>query len=298
MSKSFEQLGCSKINIGLAITGKREAGYHDIDSIFQSIRLSVSIYFAKHHSVVFSGGAPELPEYMQKLVTYGEENLALKALRAIQAYTGCKAGAAIHLLKRVPIQAGLGGGSADAAAMLVGLNRFWDLRLTQEELLQIGATLGSDVPFLLQGGTARGTGRGEILTYGKSPDPHWLLLVKPKVSVSTAAAYGRFTNKSVATKQTIDTVQQHLENNDLKSAFLTSANTFEELLFPDHEELVICKEFFTSRGYPTIMTGSGPTMVVLLDKPMEALQLQEEIKAAGHDWLSLITKTCTQEDLP
>lgn len=298
MSKSFEQLGCSKINIGLAITGKREDGYHDIDSIFQSIRLSDSIYFAKHHSVVFSGGAPELPEYMQKLVTYGEENLALKALRAIQAYTGCKAGAAIHLLKRVPIQAGLGGGSADAAAMLVGLNRFWDLRLTQEELLQIGATLGSDVPFLLQGGTARGTGRGEILTYGKSPDPYWLLLVKPKVSVSTAAAYGRFTNKSVATKQTIDTVQQHLENNDLKSAFLTSANTFEELLFPDHEELVICKEFFTSREYPTIMTGSGPTMVVLLDKPMEALQLQEEIKAAGHDWLSLITKTCTQEDLP
>lgn len=298
MSKSFEQLGCSKINIGLAITGKREDGYHDIDSIFQSIRLSDSIYFAKHHSVVFSGGAPELPEYMQKLVTYGEENLALKALRALQAYTGCKAGAAIHLLKRVPIQAGLGGGSADAAAMLVGLNRFWDLRLTQEELLQIGATLGSDVPFLLQGGTARGTGRGEILTHGKSPDPHWLLLVKPKVSVSTAAAYGRFTNKSVATKQTIDTVQQHLENNDLKSAFLTSANTFEELLFPDHEELVICKEFFTSRGYPTIMTGSGPTMVVLLDRPMEALQLQEEIKAAGHDWLSLITKTCTQEDLP
>ena len=298
MSKSFEQLGCSKINIGLAITGKREDGYHDIDSIFQSIRLSDSIYFAKHHSVVFSGGAPELPEYMQKLVTYGEENLALKALRAVQEYTGCKAGAAIHLLKRVPIQAGLGGGSADAAAMLVGLNRFWDLRLTQEELLQIGATLGSDVPFLLQGGTARGTGRGEILTYGKSPDPHWLLLVKPKVSVSTVAAYGRFTNKSVATKQTIDTVQQHLENNDLKSAFLTSANTFEELLFPDHEELVICKEFFTSRGYPAIMTGSGPTMVVLLDKPMEALQLQEEIKAAGHDWLSLITKTCTQEDLP
>ena len=182
--------------------------------------------------------------------------------------------------------------------MLVGLNRFWDLRLTQEELLKIGSTLGSDVPFLLQGGTARGTGRGEILTYGKSPAPHWLLLVKPKVSVSTAAAYGRFTGKSVATKQTIDTVQRHLENNDLKSAFLASANTFEELLFPDHEELVICKEFFTSRGYPTIMTGSGPTMVVLLDKPMEALQLQEEIKAAGHDWLSLITKTCTQEDLP
>ena len=206
MSKSFEQLGCSKINIGLAITGKRDDGYHDIDSIFQSIRLSDSIYFAKHHSVVFSGGAPELPDYMQKLVSYGEDNLALKALRAIQAYTGCKAGAAIHLLKRVPIQAGLGGGSADAAAMLLGLNRFWDLRLTQEELLNIGASLGSDVPFLLQGGTARGTGRGEVLTYSQSPEAHWLLLVKPKVSISTAVAYGRFNGKSNATTKTIDTV--------------------------------------------------------------------------------------------
>ena len=137
MSKSFEQLGCSKINIGLAITGKRDDGYHDIDSIFQSIRLSDSIYFAKHHSVVFSGGAPELPDYMQQLVTYDEDNLALKALRAVQTYTGCKAGAAIHLLKRIPIQAGLGGGSADAIAVCaLGLNRFWDLRLTQEELLK------------------------------------------------------------------------------------------------------------------------------------------------------------------
>ena len=115
--------------------------------------------------------------------------------------------------------------------------------------------------------------------------------------ICTILGNGRFTNKSVATKQTIDTVQQHLENNDLKSAFLTSANTFEELLFPDHEELITCKEFFTSRDYPTIMTGSGPTMVVLLEKPAQALSLQEEIKKAGHNWLSLITKTCTQEEV-
>ncbi len=297
MSKSFEQLGCSKINIGLAITGKRDDGYHDIDSIFQSIRLSDSIYFAKHHSVVFSGGAPELPDYMQNLVTYGESNLALKALRAIQTYTGCKAGAAIHLLKRVPVQAGLGGGSADAAAMLKGLNKFWDLRLTQDELLTLGSQLGSDIPFLLHGGTARGTGRGEVLTYGTSPQPHWLLLVKPTTSVSTAAAYNQFKGKSKATSETIDTVQKHIENNDMYAAFTSSINTFEELLFPEHEELAQCKEFFTSRGYPTIMTGSGPTMVVLLDKAADALRLQEEISKAGHDWLSLITKTCTKEDL-
>lgn len=297
MSKSIEQLGFSKINIGLAITGKRDDGYHNIDSVFQSIRLSDSIYFAKHHSVVFSGIAPELPQYIQDLIPYDERNLALKALREIQAYTGCRAGAAIHLLKRVPAAAGLGGGSADAAAMLLGLNKFWDLRLTMDELLTLGAKLGSDVPFLLQGGTARGTGRGEILTYGPSPEPHWLLLVKPEVSVSTAAAYGRYDGHSQATSAMIDSVLAHVEANDLQSAFTASHNTFEELLFPDHDELRICKDFFVSRGYPTIMTGSGPTMVVLLEKATQALQLQEEIKNAGHNWLSLITKTCTQEDI-
>lgn len=297
MSRSIEQLGHSKINIGLAITGKRDDGYHNIDSIFQSIRLADSIYFAKHHSVVFSGVAPELPQYIQDLIPYDERNLALKALREVQKYTGYKAGAAIHLMKRVPAAAGLGGGSADAAAMLLGLNKFWDLRLTMDELMTLGAKLGSDVPFLLKGGTARGTGRGEELVHHSSPEPHWLLLVKPEISVSTAAAYGRYNGKSNATSDTITNVLHHLEQNDMYGAFTNSANTFEELLFPDHEELITCKEFFTSRGCPTIMTGSGPTMVVLLEKPVQALSLQEEIKKSGHNWLSLITKTCTQEEV-
>ena len=114
--------------------------------------------------------------------------------------------------------------------------------------------------------------------YHSSPEPHWLLLVKPEVSVSTAAAYGQYKGQSKASSDTITTVLSHLKNNDLYAAFMSSANTFEELLFPDHEELISCKEFFTSRGYPTIMTGSGPTMVVLLDKATQALALQEEIK--------------------
>ena len=153
----MEQLGFSKINIGLAILNKRPDGYHNIDTVFQSIHLGDSIYFAKHHSVVFSGMAPELPSYMNEMIPYDESNLALKALRAVQEYTGCKTGGAIHLLKRVPPAAGLGGGSGDAAAMLLGLNKFWDLRLTHEELLKLADGLGSDVPFLLKGGTARGT---------------------------------------------------------------------------------------------------------------------------------------------
>ena len=293
----MEQRAFSKINVGLAITGKRDDGYHNIDTIFQSIFLGDSLYFARHHSVVFSGDAPELPYYMAQLIPYAESNIAMKALRMVQDYTGCKQGAAIHLLKRVPPCAGMGGGSGDGAAMLLGLNKFWDLRLTDEELLTMASKLGSDVPFLLKGGTARGTGRGELLETLPTSSAQWLLIVKPEVSISTAEAYGRFAGTSRVTSDTMDTVTAHMNAKDFCQAFISSDNTFEELIFPVHPELTACKQFFLDRGFPTIMTGSGPTMVVLLEKALDAIRLQEEIKKAGHNWLSLITKTHDEEAL-
>ena len=293
----MEQRAFSKINVGLAITGKRDDGYHDIDTIFQSIFLGDSLYFARHHSVVFSGDAPELPYYMAQLIPYTESNIAMKALRMVQDYTGCTQGAAIHLLKRVPPCAGMGGGSGDGAAMLLGLNKFWDLRLTDEELLTMASKLGSDVPFLLKGGTARGTGRGELLETLPTSSAQWLLIVKPEVSISTAEAYGRFAGTSRVTSDTMDTVTAHMNAKDFCQAFISSDNTFEELIFPVHPELTACKQFFLDRGFPTIMTGSGPTMVVLLEKALDAIRLQEEIKKAGHNWLSLITKTHDEEAL-
>ena len=293
----MEQRAFSKINVGLAITGKRDDGYHNIDTIFQSIFLGDSLYFARHHSVVFSGDAPELPYYMAQLIPYTESNIAMKALRMVQDYTGCTQGAAIHLLKRVPPCAGMGGGSGDGAAMLLGLNKFWDLRLTDEELLTMATKLGSDVPFLLKGGTARGTGRGERLEVLPTSSAQWLLIVKPEVSISTAEAYGRFAGTSRVTSNTMDTVTTHMKAKDFRQAFTASDNTFEELMFPVHPELMACKQFFLDRGFPTIMTGSGPTMVVLLEKALDAIRLQEDIKKAGHNWLSLITKTHDEEAL-
>ena len=293
----MEQRAFSKINVGLAITGKRDDGYHNIDTIFQSIFLGDSLYFARHHSVVFSGDAPELPYYMAQLIPYTESNIAMKALRMVQDYTGCTQGAAIHLLKRVPPCAGMGGGSGDGAAMLLGLNKFWDLRLTDEELFTMASKLGSDVPFLLKGGSARGTGRGELLETLPTSSAQWLLIVKPEVSISTAEAYGRFKGSSRVTSNTMDTVTTHMKAKNFRQAFTASDNTFEELIFPVHPELVTCKQFFLNRGFPTIMTGSGPTMVVLLEKALDAIQLQEEIKKAGHNWLSLITKTHDEEAL-
>ncbi len=287
----MEQLSFSKINIGLAIINKREDGYHNIDTIFQSVRLGDSLYFANHHSVVFHGSAPELPAYMGEMIPFDERNLAYKALKAVQAYTKCKMGAAIHLLKRVPPAAGLGGGSSDAAAMILGLNQFWDLRLTEREILALAEPLGADVPFLLKGGTARGTKKGEALRFLPDVSPAWLLLVKPKISISTAEAYGQFSGITEATSDMIDAVEKALAGDNINEAFSMAKNTFEELTFPKYEELVVCKSFFTNRGYKVLMTGSGPTLVVLLPTAKDALVLQDEIQAHGYQWFSLITKT-------
>lgn len=287
----MQELSFSKINLGLSILNKREDGYHNIDTIFQSIMLGDSIYFEENEEIIFSGNMPELPEYMQKLVSYDENNLAYKALRAVQEYTGCKKGGKIHLLKRVPVAAGLGGGSSDAAAMIKGLNKFWQLGMSDAEMLDIAKPLGADVTFLMKPGTARGRGTGSDLEYIQSPDIYWLLIVRPQVDIITAKAYQRFNGYSEYSSKTINLVQENLEKGDIYKAFSASGNTFEELLFPLYPELKECKEFFARRGYPTIMTGSGPTMVVYLNKAIDALKLQEEIKKAGYNWLSLITKT-------
>lgn len=287
----MEELSFSKINLGLAILNKRSDGYHNIDTIFQSIMLGDSIYFAEHDKIVFNGAMPELPDYMQKVVTYDENNLAYRALEAIQKYTDCKKGAAIHLLKRVPVAAGLGGGSSDAAAMIKGLNKFWKLELTKEEMLEMAKPLGADVAFLMQAGTARGTGIGEQLKYIKSLPITWLLVVRPRIDVITAKAYQKFSETSEYNSKTIDEVEQAIISGNIKEVFAKAKNTFEELLFPEYTELQKCKEFFVKRGYQTIMSGSGPTMIVHLPTPKDAIKLQSEIKKAGHDWLVLITKT-------
>lgn len=293
----MEQLCFSKINIGLAICSKRPDGYHDIDTIFQSIMLGDSIYFARHHSVVFSGDAPELPAYMNNLMSYGEENLALKALRAVQEYTGTEQGAAIHLLKRVPPAAGLGGGSGDAAGMIKGLNVFWDLQLTKQEMIALATPLGADVPFLLEGGTARGRGTGGDLKALPEVPSTWMLVVKPKISVSTAMAYRHFQGTSAVTSATIDTIEEALGKGNVEQAFSLAANTFEELPFGENETVHACKLFFKQRGYKPLVTGTGPTVIVYLPSAKDALYLQGEIKNAGHSWLSLITKTKTKEKI-
>lgn len=170
----------AKINWALDITGRRADGYHLLDMVMQSIDLHDDLLIEPAEALTLTvDGEPA-----------GEDNLVLKAARALLVHTGKTRGARMALIKRIPAQAGMGGGSADCAAALTALNALWELDLSRAELLQIGERLGADVPFCLTGGLARVSGVGEIIEPVKDAPQIPLVLVRPGGGLSTAAVFG------------------------------------------------------------------------------------------------------------
>lgn len=175
----------AKINWTLDITGQRQDGYHLMDMLMQSVTLSDTVTLTPAEEVTLTcGGNPLLPA--------DERHLALRAARALKAHTGCDKGAAIHVEKRIPVGAGMGGGSADAAAVLAGLNLLWETGLTQEELEALGLTLGADVPFCLRGGLTRTTGIGEIMTDLPCGRCWPLVVIQPCEGLSTKEIFDAY----------------------------------------------------------------------------------------------------------
>ncbi len=176
----------AKLNLFLEVLGKRADGFHDLDTVMQAIGLCDELRITPGEE----GEGLSLACSDASLPT-DSRNLVLRAALALRERTGCRRGARLSLTKRIPMQAGLGGGSSDAAGALVGLNAAWGLGLSREELRQVAATVGSDVAFFLYGGTARCTGRGEVVEPVPAPAVFHYVLVCPNVGVSTADAYGR-----------------------------------------------------------------------------------------------------------
>ena len=160
----------AKLNLTLEVVGKREDGYHDLASIIQTVDLYDTLEFIEDDEI-----ALECSDYS----IAGPGNLVVKAAEALRQETGVALGARIRLTKRIPVSAGLGGGSADAAATLRGLNQLWGLNLTERRLADIGARVGSDVPFLVSGGTAFVSGRGERMDRLPTPEIGRFVVVSP-----------------------------------------------------------------------------------------------------------------------
>ena len=168
----------AKINWTLDITGQREDGYHLMDMLMQPVTLADDVTLRPAEQITLTtGGSPLLPA--------DEKHLAYRAALALKTHTGYSGGAAIHVEKHIPVGAGMGGGSADAAAVLVGLNKLWGLNLSQEELEAIGLTLGADVPFCIRGGLTRTTGIGEIMENLPCCKTWPLVVIQPCEGLST-----------------------------------------------------------------------------------------------------------------
>jgi 4-diphosphocytidyl-2-C-methyl-D-erythritol kinase len=173
----------AKVNLFLEVTARRPDGYHELRTLLVAVSLFDALAFAPAATIRLSCTDPALGT--------GPENLIVRAAEALRRHTGTRAGAAIALTKRIPVAAGLGGGSSDAAATLVGLNRLWKLRLGRDELARLAAELGSDVAFFLHGPAAWCTGRGETVTPWRIGRRLHLVLARPPFGLSTADVYRR-----------------------------------------------------------------------------------------------------------
>ncbi len=241
----------AKINIGLSVTAKRPDGFHDICTVFHRIDLFDDLTLSAADAITVHATDPGVPS--------GEGNIAHAAARLLARELGAGTGVRIDITKRIPSGAGLGGGSADAAAVLSVLPGFWGKPLAAEDLRRLALTLGSDVPFFLGSESALGTGRGEILGYFPLDVPYAILLGAPPVSVPTAWAYARIVPRGEGPGDLRALVLEGMS--DPARLRGEVVNDFEGPVFAAHPGIAALKESMTAHGalYAS-MSGSGSSV--------------------------------------
>lgn len=276
---AFSLPSFAKINLSLRILGKRSDGYHEVCTVLQTISLSDELSFAPREDSEFSLScdASEVPT--------DQTNLIVRAALALKNAIGIQAGASVHLTKRIPTKAGLGGGSSNAAVALLGLARLWQADIDERELSQIAASLGSDVPFFLVGGRALGTGTGSVITSLADVAQQRLIIISPSVSVSTAEAYAALSAPALTSSEveTILAVSQreaiscdsHLW--DLKDRLV---NDFEPVIFDREPEIERAKNALLRAGAESaLLAGSGSSVFGIFGDVDAQLSAAELIQA-------------------
>lgn len=253
----------AKINLGLKVLGKRSDGYHEIDMIMQSIALFDTLEF--YPAVAVHLRIKNSPE----LLADTQENLIIKAAKVLKEYTGCQAGATIILDKKIPLEAGLAGGSADAAAALRGLNNLWELGLNLPTLEKLAAKVGSDVAFCVRGGIQRATGRGELVEALPDAPAFNLIVFKPFFGVSTAQVYQQFSLDRLQNRLDINKLIEYLCQDDIKNSIPFMGNELESVTLSMHPILKEIKNRMLELGASyALMSGSGPSIfAIVADQP-------------------------------
>ena len=273
----------AKINLYLEVLRRRRDGYHDIETIFQTVGLADELHFTEASSgVSIVCSTPELDTT--------ESNLVHRAAVLLQERTGCSLGARIDLNKRIPIAAGLAGGSGNAAATLVALNSLWDLRLLPAELRTLALELGSDVPYCLVGGTMAATRRGEeMIPLSPLPDA-WFVLLHPAIAISASRVYNSprlrysgervFAGRTPGFRKTI----RALEHGEFADVVF---NRMEEPVFAGHPQLAEAKQRLIDAGcIAAAMSGSGATLFGVCRDKSHALRVAETF----HDYKTSVVR--------
>ena len=264
----------AKLNLFLHILDRREDGYHNLQTLFQLLdygdQLSFSINKQSEINVI-----SDLKDVKP------QDNLVFKAARALQQATNCSWGCEIQLAKKIPMGAGLGGGSSNAATTLVGLNSLWQCNLSHDQLAEIGSDLGADIPVFVKGLSAFAEGIGDKLT-PISLNPIWYLVVTPKIKVSTEQIFchSELTRNAPAIK--IRALSEELYRNDCQSVV--------ETLYPEVKQV---SDWLKRFGNP-LMTGTGASVYCRFDSQQEAKKAQQTVP---NSWSSFVAKGINQSPL-
>lgn len=272
MDKIFEKAP-AKINLSLDVLHKRPDGFHEIEMVMTMVDLFDRLELSVLHSdtIIISSQAGYIP--------LDEKNLAFQAAKLIKERYNVRQGVYIHLDKRIPVSAGLAGGSSDAAATLRGLNRLWKLNIPNRELQQLGAELGSDVPFCVTGGTALAKGRGEKLTALPSPPPCWVILVKPPIHVSTADVYKRVSAYHLQLAPSTPQVVEAIHARDFLKMCRSMGNALEHVTLNRYPQVAQLKAIMQRLGAEgVLMSGSGPTVFGLVSKETRARRIYNGLR--------------------
>lgn len=254
----------AKINLSLDVLRKREDGLHDVEMVMTTIDLSdrIELKPLREDKIEISIESRYVPD--------DERNLAYKAAQAFKNKYGIQKGVHICIKKSIPVSAGLGGGSTDAAAVLRGLNRLWDLNVPMEELANLGATLGADVPFCIYGKTAIARGYGEKIERLTSPPPCWVILAKPNIGVSTWKVFNRIDTDELYHPNTVK-VLEALSEGDFHKLCNYIGNSLEPITSSMHPEVFQIRRAMKSMGANgVLMSGSGPTVYGLVKQENKA----------------------------
>jgi 4-diphosphocytidyl-2-C-methyl-D-erythritol kinase len=269
----------AKINLTLSVLGKRPDGYHALASVMQTISLSdtLRIETTADDLVTCAVDVAELDN---------DDNLVVRAARLLQAEEHLAGGVAIELHKEIPAQGGLGGGSSDAAAVLTALARLRGLDLSQARLEQLGARLGSDVPYFIHGGTALIEGRGEIVTPLPDVEPLWLIIARPSVSISTAAVFRTLTADAYGASHDTDAVVAAIRTGTQLPLDRLS-NTLEPTVMSRWPAVAAARDALLQAGAPLVrMSGSGPTLFAPFTTLNAAARVFKSTRQAGIEaWL-------------